>query len=75
MSITPAQQVGGLSWKVAEGPLHPLPKVRFLPGPEAPRVLAFGRREGAPEVCGGLTQAVATPQSTGQAHFPGGLGL
>lgn len=39
------------------------PKVRFLPGPEAPRVLAFGRREEAPEVCRGLTQLWPHPRA------------
>lgn len=46
MAITPAQQVGGSSWKVAEGPVHPLPKVRLLPGPEAPRFWHLGGGRG-----------------------------
>lgn len=41
----------GWSWEVAEGSSshHLFPKVKLLSGPEDPRVLAFGNRQGPPE--------------------------
>ena len=60
--------MGDLGYVGAQRSHRPQPgqPVSFLPGPEAPRVLAFGNKEGAPGGFGGLTQVVATLQSTGE---------